>query len=298
MNCEKIQESLYTLSIQEFSRLSPHLKQCKQCSALAESIRQAEQDIEADLNDFITARAFDPAFLTQEQPIQSRGNPMTSIPFIATTIAAAAVLSLSVFQPFHTSAPSDTELAFGTDTIVAAIDESLCQGLASLEPQAMMGKLEEDAKSCLMQQLHKEDLDEVTKDAVSRMLMVNAFANGNDEEWGELALNHLENISNKDLMLIIKYIILTAKKNGTSEDTVSWSLVALGQTQQTSKAANRLLPRITELHVLALQDLHTSGTWPEDKVREVAQTTRTLLKANHLKPNEELAQLCSEVGCE
>ena len=87
-------------------------------------------------------------------------------------------------------------------------------------------------------------------------------------------------------MLIIKYIILTAKKNGTSEDTVSWSLVALGQTQQTPKAADRLLPRITELHVLALQELHTSGTWSEDKVREVAQTTRTLLKANHLQPNE------------
>ena len=109
-----------------------------------------------------------------------------------------------------------------------------CDNLVTLEPAALMGKLNDGQRSCL------DDMIRTTstithKDKISRVLLINAEASGSKKEWERLARRHLEDIDRSDPNLCFKYAQHLARGGvGRSWGVIKWSDYALENKSQWS----------------------------------------------------------------
>ena len=128
------------------------------------------------------------------------------------------------------------ELLYNFDTVTeeARPDEpseettiESCDDLLALEGLGLLGQITPGQVRCLEIRINAERL-QTTKDKLSRLLLVNAEASSNMEEWARLAARHLQDIDRSDPDLCFKYAIFlhrTSKERG--EDTILWADYAL-----------------------------------------------------------------------
>ena len=102
-----------------------------------------------------------------------------------------------------------------------------CGDLVSLEPSAMMGKLQDAEIRCLDGALR--DSERMTiKDKISRVLMKDAWAKGDEHRWEAVARRHLEEIDQSDPDLCYKFArFMSSKGPEATDETMRWADVAL-----------------------------------------------------------------------
>ena len=68
---------------------------------------------------------------------------------------------------------------------------------------------------------------QTTKDKISRLLIINAQAKGQKEEWNQLMRRHLEDIDRSDPDMCMQYGVFLFKRGDDMEETIRWANVAL-----------------------------------------------------------------------
>ncbi|MFT4623876.1 MAG: hypothetical protein ACI8PZ_002532 [Myxococcota bacterium] len=102
-----------------------------------------------------------------------------------------------------------------------------CGDLVSLEPSAMMGKLQDAEIRCLDGALRDSDRMTV-KDKISRVLMKDAWAKGDEHRWEAVSRRHLEEIDQSDPDLCYKFArFMSARGPEHTDETMRWADVAL-----------------------------------------------------------------------
>ena len=109
-----------------------------------------------------------------------------------------------------------------------------CDNLVTLEPAALMGKLNEAQRSCLEEKIRNTSTI-TQKDKISRVLLINAEASGSKKEWERLAKRHLEDIDRSDPNLCFKYAQHLSRGGvGRAWGVIKWSDYALENKSQWS----------------------------------------------------------------
>jgi hypothetical protein len=104
---------------------------------------------------------------------------------------------------------------------------SPCGDLLAMEPAAIAGELAPDAITCIESRIAAET-KQTTRDKLSRLLLVNADAKGDTQEWARLAERHLEEIDRSDPDLCFKYALFLSR--GDIDDAppvLKWTSYAL-----------------------------------------------------------------------
>ena len=84
----------------------------------------------------------------------------------------------------------ELEAMFGSELMIATAE---CGDLIQLEPAAMMGRLEDAQIRCLDETMRTAERMTV-KDKISRVLLADAWAKGDEHRWEGVARRHLEAI--------------------------------------------------------------------------------------------------------
>ncbi|MFT5586437.1 MAG: hypothetical protein ACI9VR_004036 [Cognaticolwellia sp.] len=109
-----------------------------------------------------------------------------------------------------------------------------CDNLVTLEPSALMGKLNDGQKSCLEDNIRNTSTI-TQKDKISRVLLINAEASGSKKEWERLAKRHLEDIDRSDPNLCFKYAQHLSRGGvGRAWGVIKWADYALENKSQWS----------------------------------------------------------------
>lgn len=106
-------------------------------------------------------------------------------------------------------------------------DAKACGDLEALLPLAAEGRLGADKAACVGRRIEAED-SQTTRDKLSRVLLVDAEARGDDAAWMALAARHLERIDRSDPDLCYKYALRLSR--GEVEDAgeaLRWAEIAL-----------------------------------------------------------------------
>ncbi|HHO53077.1 MAG TPA: hypothetical protein ENK18_19920 [Deltaproteobacteria bacterium] len=98
--------------------------------------------------------------------------------------------------------------------------------LVALEPGATKGALSDDEKACLEQRYASAE-QQTTKDKISRVLLVNAYAYSTSY-WAELVQRHLDEVdrSDPDIAYLYAFYLFNTDKEAAPE-VVRWTEVAL-----------------------------------------------------------------------
>lgn len=98
--------------------------------------------------------------------------------------------------------------------------------LAALEPHASRGALEDAEKACLDARYAAATV-QTTKDKISRVMMVNAYAY-DTREWSRLVQRHLDEVdrSDPDIAYLYAYHLYNTDP-GRAEEAIGWTEVAL-----------------------------------------------------------------------
>ncbi len=114
--------------------------------------------------------------------------------------------------------------------------EVSCESLVAMEPTALMGKLNPTQVECLEARISTSPTM-TDKDKTSRVLLANAEANGNKNEWERLMRRHLEEIDRSDPNLCFKYALHLSRGGvGRAWGVIKWSDYALENKSQWSGA--------------------------------------------------------------
>lgn len=98
--------------------------------------------------------------------------------------------------------------------------------LVELEPYATKGALEDEQKACLEENYASAEL-QTTKDKISRVLLVNAYAY-NTKIWAKLVARHLDEVDRSDPDIAYLYAFYLYNNNkADSEEVIQWTNVAL-----------------------------------------------------------------------
>ena len=107
-----------------------------------------------------------------------------------------------------------------------------CGDLVALEPSAMMGKLKDGEIRCLTEALTAAPKQTV-KDKISRVLMADAWAKGDEDRWEAIVRRHLSEIDRSDPDLCYKFATQLSKKGPEyADEAMKWANVALENQSQ------------------------------------------------------------------
>lgn len=195
------------------------------------------------------------------------------------------------------SADSSTEgpgefVEISLDDEVSALDEMFgselmtatakCGDLVKLEPSAMMGKLKDAEIRCLDQSLRDAERQTV-KDKVSRVLLADAWAKGDEHRWEGIVRRHLTDIDRSDPDMCYKfstYLLDTAPEN--MDETMKWADVALEN--RTRWTGDLHVKRVYALYKLKAMAAQKKWGWLEEKY--VMSPTETLLEEKSESRNQ------------
>ena len=98
--------------------------------------------------------------------------------------------------------------------------------LSELEAFATKGALQDDHKACLETSYKAAEL-QTTKDKISRVLLVNAYAN-NTATWSELVQRHLDEVDRSDPDIAYLYAFyLYNNEKADADQVIEWTELAL-----------------------------------------------------------------------
>lgn len=98
--------------------------------------------------------------------------------------------------------------------------------LVELEPYATKGALDDAQKECLEKSYTAAE-QQTTKDKISRVLLVNAYAY-NTKHWARLVARHLEEVDRSDPDIAYLYAFYLYNNNkADAEEVIQWTQVAL-----------------------------------------------------------------------
>jgi hypothetical protein len=109
---------------------------------------------------------------------------------------------------------------------------SECGDLIQLESSAIVGQLDEAQIRCLDSTLRVSDRQTV-KDAISRVLLNDAWAKGDETRWEAIARRHLEQIgqSDPDMCYKFAYYLLQGGAPDRMDEAIKWADLALENRQ-------------------------------------------------------------------
>lgn len=111
-----------------------------------------------------------------------------------------------------------------------------CNDLVALEAPAMMGTLSVGQRKCLEGRI-ASDGAQTSKNKISRVLIMDAEARGDQGDWERLMQRHLQNIDRSDPNLCFRYAIHLSRGGvGRASSVIKWSDYALENKQQWSGA--------------------------------------------------------------
>ena len=117
-------------------------------------------------------------------------------------------------------------LAVAQDDVECADYAATPNLLESLEATASNGGLRDGEKSCLEASYAASDV-QTTKDKISRMLLVNAYAYST-KDWAVLVRRHLDEVDRSDPDIAYLYAFYLHNNDGAeSEEVIRWTDVAL-----------------------------------------------------------------------
>ena len=149
-----------------------------------------------------------------------------------------------------------------------------CGDLVSLEPAAMMGKLKDTEIRCLDDAIRGAEKQTV-KDKISRVLMSDAWAKGDQHRWEGIVRKHLNEIDRSDPDLCYKFAkYLSEKGPEHAEETMHWADVALEN--RTQWTGDTFVSRVYALY--KLRALASSKNWQALESKYVAGPSDELLK--------------------
>jgi hypothetical protein len=103
-----------------------------------------------------------------------------------------------------------------------------CGDLVKLETAAIVGQLNEVQIRCLDAAVRVTERQTV-KDAISRVLLNDAWAKGDEHRWESIARRHLERIGKSDPDMCYKFAFYLVEQNGPDQmdEAIKWADVAL-----------------------------------------------------------------------
>jgi hypothetical protein len=128
-----------------------------------------------------------------------------------------------------------------------------CGDLIKLESAAIVGQLNEVQIRCLDSTLRSAEKQTV-KDAISRVLLNDAWAKGDESRWESIARRHLEQIgqSDPDMCYKFAYYLLQSSAPDRMDEAIKWADLALENRQVWEG------------------DLHVDRVFALDKIRTLA----------------------------
>jgi len=145
-------------------------------------------------------------------------------------------------------------------------DEPDCGSPRSLEPMALLGRLSPAQRGCLESGIVASNRP-THQDHLSRILIANAWAAGDREEWERLARRHLDEIDRSDPDLAYKYAVhLSRKGPGSADAVLRWADTALEN--KTVWTGRVYTIRVNALLKLRAQAAHTTWRAAEDRYGE------------------------------
>ncbi len=223
----------------------------------------------------------DPAPASEPAPSTPRSRPE---PAPATAPSTARTRP----EPAPTAEPAEPESAEVAEVDVPApppapVFDGDCDPTA-LESQAMLGKLEAEAISCLDMAL-KSTMVMTEKKQISLLLMINAYSKGDKRAWESLVKRHLEEIDRSDPDLCYKYASHLAKKGPSRASAViRWSDVALeNRTVWTGKTYTKRVYNLYKMKAISAQNLwrrneETQSAEPSDVNQKKVEKWRNMTK--------------------
>ncbi len=164
----------------------------------------------------------------------------------------------------------------GGDAVVdaAMVAPADCTDMVSLEPVAMLGKLNAGQIACLQGRL-TTDAKQTDKDRGSRVLMADAWAKGDKKGWEKLAKYHLEEIDQSDPALCLKYAQrLAAGGPARAPGVIRWADVALEN--RTVWSGDEYVQKVYSLY--KLKAVAAQSMWSAAEAEYTAQPTDALQK--------------------
>jgi len=153
-----------------------------------------------------------------------------------------------------------------------------CGDLLKLEPSAMLGQLTDAQIRCLDEALKNAERQTV-KDKISRVLLNDAWAKGDEHRWEGIARRHLETIDRSDPDMCYKFAYYLVERGPDKMDeAMKWADVAL------------------ENRAVWEGDLHVKRVYALEKIKtEAAQKKWMWLESEYNKaPSEELLHAADE----
>lgn len=130
------------------------------------------------------------------------------------------------------------------------------RNLVELEPQATRGALTQDQKDCL-EKNYADAEKQTTKDKISRVLMVNAYAY-NTAYWADLVQRHLDEVDRSDPNIAYLYAFyLYNNEKADPEDVIKWTETGLDR--RDIWEGNTFVTRVYGL--MRLRAWAASGIW-------------------------------------
>ena len=139
-----------------------------------------------------------------------------------------------------------------------------CGDLIKLEPAAMMGKLTDGEIRCLDQKLR--EAERMTfKDKLSRVLLADAWAKGDEHRWEGIARRHLEEVDRSDPDMTYKFALLLSKGSADKMDeAMKWADVALEN--RSMWTGDLHVKRVYSLYKLKALSAHKKWTFLESEL--------------------------------
>lgn len=157
-----------------------------------------------------------------------------------------------------------------------------CGDLVALEPSAMMGKLKDGEIRCLDETLRTADKQTV-KDKISRVLMADAWAKGDQHRWEAVVRRHLNEIDRSDADLCYKFSkYLSEKGPEFSDECMHWAEMALEN--RTQWTGDTHVSRVYALY--KLRAIAASRKWEWLEQGYVKDPSETKLNEKNVSRNE------------
>lgn len=165
------------------------------------------------------------------------------------------------------------ELGELDNTFEVASDAGVrCDDLLRLEPLAMMGKLEENQIICLDHAIRHEER-QTEKDAISRVLMADAWAKGDMHRWEGAVRRHLEEIDRSDPDLCFLFALYLSKQGyQSSYEAIRYADLALENRQNWGPEVHATrVNTLYKIRAVAAQELwyHYEDVFLVDKNPEI-----------------------------
>ncbi len=138
-----------------------------------------------------------------------------------------------------------------------------CGDLLKLEPSAMLGQLKDSEIRCLDEALKIAER-QTSKDKISRVLLTDAWAKGDEHRWEGIARRHLEEIDRSDPDMCYKFAYYLADRGPEKMDeAMKWADVALDN--RSAWEGDLHVKRVYALHKIKTRAAQKKWNWLEEQ---------------------------------